>query len=63
VIGHFVLVELGSGLAMQAAVNGAGISIMVAVAYFILWFRRVERPPPAASPQSPVKARSAVRGE
>ena len=48
VIGHFMLVELGSGFAMQAAVNGAGIGAMVLAACFILWFRRVERPPAPA---------------
>ncbi len=59
VTGHFALVEFGSGFAMQVAVNGAGISIMVAIAYFILWFRRAERPPATES----LKAPSAVRGE
>ncbi len=47
VTGHFVLVEFGSGLVMQAVVNGCGISAMVATAYFIHWFRRVERRSPA----------------
>ena len=59
VTGHFALVEFGSGLAMQAAVNGIGIALMVAIAYFILWFRRVERPPQPAKPQT----QTTIRGE
>ncbi len=46
--GHFILVEVGSGLAMQVLVSAAGIGVMVALAYSREWVRRGMRGVPVA---------------
>lgn len=48
--GHFILVEIGSGLAMQILVSAAGIGAMIALAYSRDWVRRGMR----AAPVTPV---------
>ena len=53
--GHFVFTALSDRLVVQIAVSVAGIAIMVAVAYLLSWYKRVERRgsgprPPAAKP-------------
>jgi hypothetical protein len=40
--GHFAMVEINEGLAMQIGVSTLGIVIMVAVAAMISWYKRVE---------------------
>jgi hypothetical protein len=49
--GHFAMVELGGGLAMQVAVSVLGILIMIATAWMISWYKRSERT--ASRPQKP----------
>jgi hypothetical protein len=51
---HFVMIEFYGGRAMQVAISFAGIAIMVATAWVISWYKRVEsrggtpkRPPDA----------------
>jgi hypothetical protein len=50
--GHFVMIEVSSGVAMQIALSTAGILIMVAAAGLISWYKAVEgrRPGPPARP-------------
>jgi hypothetical protein len=53
-LAHFVLTEYGAGVAMQLAVNMAGIAIMFLTAWMIAWYKAVDRMPvlgssPAAS--------------
>ena len=44
-LGHFLLTEYDSGLAMQLLVNIAGIIVMVSVAKFIDWYKRMDSMP------------------
>ncbi|WP_241911647.1 OpgC family protein [Telmatospirillum siberiense] len=41
--GHMLLVELSDTLAAQAAVSVAGIVLMVAAAYYLGWYRKLEK--------------------
>jgi hypothetical protein len=52
-LGHFVLVELSDALAVQVAVNAAGIALMVALAYLLAWYGNGGRLP-ASLAQAPV---------
>jgi hypothetical protein len=40
--GHFAMVEINEGLAMQIGVSILGIVIMVAAAAMISWYKRIE---------------------
>jgi len=44
-LGHFVLTEYGSGVALQLAVNIAGIAVMFLTARMIDWYRAMDRRP------------------
>ena len=44
-LAHFVLTEYGAGVAMQLAVNMAGIAIMFLTAWMIAWYKAVDRMP------------------
>ncbi|HVC54859.1 MAG TPA: OpgC domain-containing protein [Stellaceae bacterium] len=44
-LGHFILVEYNSALAMQLAVNVAGISTMLLIARMIGWYKAMDRMP------------------
>jgi len=50
--GHFVMIEVSSGVAMQIALSTAGILIMIAAAGLISWYKGVEgrRPGPPSRP-------------
>lgn len=40
---HILLVELSNGLAAQVAVSLAGIGLMISAAYYLAWYRHVEK--------------------
>ncbi len=67
-IGHFMLVEIHSSIAMQFAVSAGGILIMVVTAYFLAWSRQRRRPGPAGTgeetrlPRSGRPPEAAVQG-
>lgn len=42
VLGHFVLTELASGIAMELLINGIGFCLMVATAALVEWYRMVD---------------------
>ena len=44
-LGHFILVEYNSAIAMQLAVNIAGIGAMLLTARMIHWYRMMDRMP------------------
>jgi hypothetical protein len=44
-LGHFILTEYGASIAMQLAVNMAGIAIMFLTARMIAWYKAVDRMP------------------
>jgi len=50
--GHFVMIEVSSGVAMQIALSTAGIIIMIAAAGLISWYKGVEgrHPGPPSRP-------------
>jgi hypothetical protein len=48
VLGHFVLAEFYDGFLVQVAVNLAGVSLMIACAELLEWYKRAGRPPPGA---------------
>ncbi len=50
--GHFVMVELGSGIGSQVLVSAVGVLAMVATAYLISWYKGVEGRNPSR-PKSP----------
>jgi hypothetical protein len=50
---HFAKVEISSGIAMQVVVSFTGIAIMIAAAWLIAWYKKVEIRKPAARPKSP----------
>jgi hypothetical protein len=41
--GHILLVQLDDTIAAQCAVSVAGITLMVAAAYYLAWFRKKEK--------------------
>jgi hypothetical protein len=41
--GHMLLVELSATLAAQAGVSIAGIAVMIGVAYYLGWYRKLEK--------------------
>jgi hypothetical protein len=47
-LGHFILSEYDSGLAMQLLVNAGGVAVMIFTARVIDWYRVMERAPAAA---------------
>lgn len=49
VLSHFVLSEWSDGLAMQAAVNIAGMALMIGTAALITWYREMDRGPARAA--------------
>ena len=48
---HFVMVELSGGLLMQVLISVFGIVIMVAAAWLISWYKRVEGRSPGSRPK------------
>jgi hypothetical protein len=51
-LGHFILAEYDSAIAMQLAVNAIGVATMLLIARMIDWYKRMDRAPlmqPAAS--------------
>jgi hypothetical protein len=48
--GHFAMVEINEGLAMQIGVSVLGIVVMVATAALISWYKRVEGRSPGSRP-------------
>ncbi len=57
-LGHFILVEYDSALAMQLAVNAGGIAAMFATAWMIDWYKAMDRMPlrqPATAPPRPAR--------
>ncbi|MBX6425976.1 MAG: OpgC domain-containing protein [Variibacter sp.] len=50
---HFVLVEVSGRIAMQVALSGAGILIMVAVAAVLQWYKAVDGRRPGPRPPKP----------
>jgi hypothetical protein len=44
-LGHFILTEYDSGVAMQLTVNAAGILLMISTAKMIDWYRMMDRMP------------------
>ena len=51
--GHFAMVEINEGLAMQIGVSVLGIVIMVAAAAMISWYKKVEGRSPGSRSGSP----------
>jgi hypothetical protein len=51
--GHFAMVELGGGLAMQVIVSVSGILVMIGTAWLISWYKRSEGRVTAARPKKP----------
>src|SRR5207253_2052195 len=54
-LGHFIVTEYGSSVAMQLAVNAAGIAVMFLTARMIDWYKAMDRMPmfqPAGSRRS-----------
>jgi hypothetical protein len=51
--GHFAMVEINEGVAMQVAVSLLGIVAMVATAALISWYKRVEGRSPGPRPGPP----------
>jgi hypothetical protein len=51
--GHFAMVEINEGIAMQIAVSVLGIVAMVATAALISWYKRVEGRSPGSRPGPP----------
>lgn len=50
-LGHFVLIEVNPGLAMQLAVSAAGIALMLGLAWLMTWYKQADGgsgPPRAA---------------
>jgi hypothetical protein len=45
VLGHFLMSEIATGLAMQIAVNLIGIAAMCLTAAMLDWYREVQRTP------------------
>jgi hypothetical protein len=50
VLGHFVLAERSGGWVMQVVVNFGGMTVMIATAEFLEWFKRTSRDPPGPPP-------------
>lgn len=46
--GHFALVEISQSVAMQVAISGVGILLMIAAAYLLAWYKAVEGRRPGA---------------
>ena len=42
-LGHFLLAEIDAGLAMQAAVNIVGLTLMIGLASLLQWFKTISR--------------------
>jgi hypothetical protein len=53
--GHFLLAELNAGILMQAAVNLAGVTLMIATAALLQWFKTASRRPLAATQTAPLE--------
>jgi hypothetical protein len=51
VLGHFILAEFHAGIAMQMAVNLAGMAAMIATAALLHWFKTASRRPRSPSAQ------------
>jgi hypothetical protein len=51
--GHFAMVEINEGVAMQVGVSVLGIVVMVATAALISWYKRVEGRSPGSRPGPP----------
>jgi hypothetical protein len=53
-VGHFAMVEISDGLAMQVVVSGLGIVAMVATAALISWYKNIEgrKSPRQATPNA-----------
>jgi hypothetical protein len=53
-VGHFAMVEISDGLAMQVLVSGLGIVAMVATAALISWYKNIEgrKSPRQATPNA-----------
>ncbi len=51
--GHFAMVEINEGLAMQVGVSLLGITLMVAAAAMISWYKKVEGRSPRSRPGPP----------
>jgi len=53
-VGHFAMVEISDGIAMQVAVSALGIVAMVATAALISWYRNIEgrKTPRQATPNA-----------
>lgn len=53
VLGHFILTEIGSGVALQLAVNAGGLLLMILTAKLLVWYKaaeRTEQAQPGATP-------------
>jgi hypothetical protein len=50
--GHFAMVEISGALWMQILISAAGILIMIATAWLISWYKRMEERRPSARPLS-----------
>jgi hypothetical protein len=51
--GHFAMVEINEGLAMQVGVSLLGITLMVAAAAMISWYKKIEGRSPRSRPGPP----------
>jgi hypothetical protein len=53
-VGHFAMVEISDGLAMQVLVSGLGIVAMIATAALISWYKNIEgrKSPRQATPNA-----------
>jgi hypothetical protein len=51
--GHFAMVEINEGVAMQVGVSLLGIVVMVATAALISWYKRIEGRSPGSRPGPP----------
>ena len=49
VLGHFVLAQISSRMAVQVAVNLAGAAAMIGVAFMITWYKKAGRAPSKAA--------------
>ncbi len=64
-LGHFILAEYESGLAMQVAVNAVGIGLMLGTGKMIDWYKEIDRvsaPGLAGGPDAATRPRCETRG-
>jgi hypothetical protein len=60
--GHFAMVEINEGVAMQVGVSLLGIIVMVATAALISWYKRIEGRSPGSRPGPPGAAATLLGG-